>query len=193
MTTRFTRLAGICGLLTPIVTLTLIFISIKLSPWFSWHDNALSDLGVSATPNLFNAALLLGGALQLVFVLGGLRLSIGPGRLARVGFWALLIGAIALPLIGIVTEDYGRTHYFVAATYFLATPLGYILSGGAAIKRGQPVEGILSIAAGVAAILAIALVPHKRIAVPEILAATIMGAWTFAMSVKLLFGNSTQS
>jgi hypothetical protein len=34
--------------------------------------------------------------------------------------------------------------------------------------------------------VAIALVPHKRIAVPEILAATIMGAWTFAMSVKLL-------
>ena len=184
------RLAGICGLLTPTTTLTLIFISIKLSPWFSWHDNALSDLGVSATPHLFNAALLIGGALQLVFVLGGLRSSIGPERLARVGFWALLIGAIALPLIGVVTEDYGRTHYYVAATYFLATPLGYCLLGGSMIRRGDRVAGSLSMAAGIAAILAIALVPHKRIAVPEILAATIMGAWTFSVGIRLLFENS---
>ena len=49
MTTRFTRLAGLCGLITPVFTLTLIFVSIALSPWFSWHDNALSDMGVSAT------------------------------------------------------------------------------------------------------------------------------------------------
>ncbi len=180
-------LAALCGLLTPTLTLTLIFIAIKLSPWFSWHANALSDMGVSATANPFNAALLIGGALQLVFVIFGLRGSIGPGRLARLGWLAVLIGAIALPVIGIVTEDFGRTHYYVAATYFLATPLGCILLGSAAIKRGQPVEGVLSIAAGVAAILAIAFVPRKRIAVPEILAATILGAWTFAMSVKLLF------
>ncbi len=187
MNTRLTRLAQICGLLTPVLTLTLIFISIKVSPWFSWHDNALSDMGVSATPNPFNAALLIGGALQLVFVIFGLRSSIGPGRLARLGFMTVLIGAIALPIVGLVTEDYGRAHYYVAATYFLATPLGYMLLGGAAIKRGQTVEGVLSIAAGGAAIFAITLVPHKRIAVPEILAATIMGAWTFALSVKLLF------
>ncbi|MBI5567325.1 MAG: DUF998 domain-containing protein, partial [Chloroflexi bacterium] len=102
-------------------------------------------------------------------------------------------GAIALPAIGIVTEDYGRTHYYVAATYFLATPLGYILLGGAMIRRSDRVAGSLSMAAGLAAILAIALVPHKRIAVPEILAATIMGAWTFAMSVKLLIGSPDRS
>ena len=188
---NFKRLAAICGLSTPVLTLTLIFIAIKLSPWFSWHDNALSDMGVSTPPNPFNTALMIGGALQLVFVIFGLRGSIGPGRLARLGLLAVLIGAIALPIIGIVTEDYGRAHYYVAATYFLATPLGYMLLGSATIRRGQPVEGILSIAAGAAAILAITLVPHKRIAVPEILAAILMGAWTFAMSVKLLFEKRT--
>ncbi|MFN8598368.1 MAG: DUF998 domain-containing protein [Anaerolineae bacterium] len=185
------RLAGICGLLTPIITLTLIFISIKLSPWFSWHDNALSDMGVSKTFNLFNPALLIGGALHFVFVIFGLRSTIGPGRLPRVGFGAVLLGAIALPLIGIITEDYGRTHYYVAATYFIATPLGYILLGSAWVKRHDRVLGWLSIAAGAASILAITLVPHKRIAVPEILAATLMGVWTFAMSVKLLVDNAS--
>jgi hypothetical membrane protein len=186
MSTRLLRIGGICGSLAPVVTLTLIFISIRLSSWFSWHDNALSDLGVSATPNPFNAALLIGGALQLVFVIFGLRSMVGPGRLARVGLWAVSIGAIALPMIGIITEDYGRTHYYVAATYFVGTPLSYGLLGSSMIRHGDRIAGILSISAGIAAIVAITLVPHKRIAVPEILAATIMGAWTFAMGVKLL-------
>ena len=180
------RLAALCGLLTPTITLALIFISIKLSPWFSWHDNALSDLGVSATPNPFNAALLSGGGLHLLFVVFGVRAIIGAGRLARTGFGLLLLGAIALPLIGVFTEAYGRTHYYVAATYFLATPLGYVLIGSGWLRRGERVSGVLSIAAGVAALFAITLVPHKRIAVPEILAATLMGAWTFASGVNLL-------
>lgn len=190
MNQRFHRIAAICGLLAPTLTLTLIFISIKLSPWFSWQDSALSDMGVSATSNVFNATLFMGGALQLIFVLGGLRSTIGPGQMARWGLGAVLIGAIALPLIGVFTEAYGRTHYYIAATYFLATPLGYSLIGGALIRRGDRVTGWLSIAAGLTALLAITLVPHTGIAVPEILAATIMGAWTFSISVKLLVENS---
>lgn len=185
MPAPLTRLAGLCGLLTPVLTLTLIFVAIALSPWFSWHDNALSDLGVSATPNPFNAALLIGGGLYLVLVVFGVRGIIGPGRLARTGFGLLLLGAIALPLIGIFTETYGRTHYYVAATYFLATPLGYVLIGRAWLRCGARLSGVLSIAAGVAALFAITLVPHRRIAVPEILAATLMGAWTFSIGVKL--------
>ena len=169
MKNQWLRLAGICGILTPILALTLIFVSIKMSPWFSWHDNALSDMGVSATPNFFNFALLSSGGLQLIFVLFGLRSSIGPGKLARLGLFTLIFGAIALPLIGIFTEAYGRTHYYISATYFLGTPLGYIVLGSSMIRRGERVAGILSIAAGMAAILAITLVPHKRIAVPEIL------------------------
>ena len=63
MSTRFTRLAGLLGVLTPIFTLTLIFVSVALSPWFDWHNNALSDMGASHTPNPFNAALLIGGVM----------------------------------------------------------------------------------------------------------------------------------
>ncbi len=193
MNLRLSRIAGICGLLTPTITLTLIFISIKMSPWFSWHDNALSDMGISPTFNLFNPALLIGGGLHLIFVFGGLRSTLGTSRLAHAGFWLMVVGAIALPLISIITEDYGRTHYYVAATYFIATPLGYILIGGAWYRCNDRLSGLLSIAAGVAALLAITLVPHKRIAVPEILAATLMGVWTFAVGLKLWLEDSHQN
>jgi len=186
MTTRFTRLAGLFGIVTPVLTLTLIFVSIALSRWFSWHDNALSDMGVSATPNPFNAALFAGGLLYFVFVIGFLRWQGLRSLLARVAAVALIAGAIGLLLIGILTENAGRIHYYVSALYFLATPLAYALFGLDWLRHGERLLGLLTIAAGIVAFLMIAAVPHKRIAVPEILAALTMGIWTFSLGMKLL-------
>ena len=181
-----TRLAGLSGIITPVFTLTLIFVSIALSPWFSWHDNALSDMGVSATPNPFNAALLIGGLLYFVFAIGFLRWQGLRSRLAKIAAVALIAGAIGLLLIGIFTENAGRIHYYVSALYFLATPLAYVLFGIDWLRHGEKLLGLLTIAAGITAFLMIAAVPHKRIAVPEILAAVTMGIWTFSLGMKLL-------
>jgi hypothetical membrane protein len=186
MNDRLTRLAGLCGLITPVLTLTLIFISIALSPWFSWHDNALSDMGVSDVAPLFNGALLSSGALYFVFVIGFLRWRGLRSRLAQIAGGAMIVGAIGLFLIGVFTEDAGRTHYYVAATYFLATPLAYALLGIDWLRHSAKLLGWLTIAAGITAFLMIAAVPHKRIAVPEILAALTMSMWTFALGLKML-------
>ena len=186
MKNQFLRIAGWCGIATPILSLTLVFVSVALSPWFSWHANALSDMGVSATPNPFNFGLIAGGLLYIVFAIGLWKWISVDSSVATIGKVALMLGSIALPLIGVINEDFDRLHYIVAATYFLATPLGYLLIGTVMLKRGEQVPGILTIAAGIAAILAITLVPHKKIAVPEILASAIMGSWTFAMGVRLL-------
>jgi hypothetical membrane protein len=75
----------------------------------------------------------------------------------------------------------------VAVTYFLATPLAYVLFGAGMLKRGERVPGVLSIAAGRAALFMIFLVPHKRYVVPEILAAVVISAWTLSFGVKMLF------
>ncbi len=189
----FIRLAGLCGLITPVFTLTLIFISIALSPWFSWHDNALSDMGVSATPNFFNAALLIGGLLYLVFTIGFVRWQGLHSRWHTLGAAVLIAGAVGLLLVGVFTENAGRIHYYVAATYFLATPLAYILFGMAWLRRRARLMGWLTIAAGLAALLMITVVPHKRIAVPEILATLILASWTFALGLKMLLEPTTPS
>ena len=188
-----TRLAGLSGLITPVLTLTLIFISIALSPWFSWHDNALSDMGVSATSNLFNGALLIGGLLYFVFAIGFLRWQGLRSRLAKIAAVALIAGAIGLLLIGIFTENAGRIHYYVSALYFVATPLAYVLFGIDWLRHGEKLIGLLTIAAGITAFLMIAAVPHKRIAVPEILAALTMGMWTFALGMKILIEPPSKS
>jgi hypothetical membrane protein len=185
MKNQFLRIAGWFGIATPILSLTLVFVSVAMSPWFSWHANALSDMGVSATPNPFNFGLIAGGLLYIVFAIGLWKWISVDSSVATIGKVALMLGSIALPLIGVINEDFDRLHYIVAATYFLATPLGYLLIGAVMLKRGEQVPGLLTIAAGIAAILAITLVPHQKIAVPEILASVIMGSWTFAMGVKL--------
>lgn len=188
-----TKLAGLAGVFAPILTLTFIFVSIALSPWFSWHDNALSDMGVDAVAPLFNGALLIGGLLYFVFVIGFLRWRGLRSRLAKLAAVAMLSGAIGLFLIGVFTEDAGRTHYYVAATYFLATPVAYGMLGSDWVRQGVKLMGWLTVATGITAFLMIAVVPHKRIAVPEILAALTMGMWTFALGLKLLIEPNAKS
>jgi hypothetical membrane protein len=186
MSLRFIRLAALFGVLTPIVTLTLIFIAVAVSPWFDWHADALSDMGVGPTPQLFNATLIISGLMYLVFVIGFLRWHGVNSVLARIAAVFMLVGGIGLVLIGIFTEDAGRIHYVVAATYFLATPAAYLLLGIDWQRRGKKLPGLLSLVAGIAAFLMIALVPHKGFAVPEILASVVLGAWTLSMGMKLL-------
>jgi hypothetical membrane protein len=73
----------------------------------------------------------------------------------------MLAGGLGLILIGLVTEEAGRLHFVVAATYFLATPVAYLLfldCNVAAENSG------LTLAAGTAAFLLIALVPHRGLA-----------------------------
>ncbi|MEM4733673.1 MAG: hypothetical protein QXD70_04005, partial [Candidatus Bathyarchaeia archaeon] len=50
------KISGICGLLTPLMAFSCIFLAIYFAPEFSWTHNALSDLGVmpGVTAALFN-------------------------------------------------------------------------------------------------------------------------------------------
>ena len=187
------RLAGICGVAAPIVSSGLIFVAMAMSPWFSWQDYGLSALGVGPTPTPFNAGVLAGGVLYLVFTLGFARQprSVSPaGRIAR---GLLIASAIGLMLVGIFNDDAGRIHDIVSVVYFAGTAAAYLLMGITGLRQGDRVQGILTFIAGCTALLVFVIVPHKKLAVPEILAATIIGAWTLSMGVQLLFGKSTQS
>jgi hypothetical membrane protein len=186
---RFLRIAAWCGLAGPVTSAAMIFHSITVSPWFNWHRDALSKIGVSANAIWFNAGVFVGGVLTAVLAVGVGR-WIGRGWLGRVGCAAVLLGAIALALVGVFPEDRGRLHFLVATTYFLVTPLGYMLLGMAMLRKGLRVHGALTVCAGVAALLALTQTPHDGYAVPEILASLIVDTWTFSMGMNLLVGDS---
>jgi hypothetical membrane protein len=73
------RIAGISGILASTLPLIMIFTSTVLENSFSWNKNALSDIGVSQTAWLFNSALVIGGLLNLLFVVG-LRNYLGKAK-----------------------------------------------------------------------------------------------------------------
>ena len=183
---RFLRIAGLCGVIAPLFSFGLIFYAVAIAPWFSWHTNALSDLGVYPFPSAlpFNVALIGGGMLTAVLVLGMGR-YVGKGWLGRMGTVASLVGAVALVLIGVIPENYLDPHWTAAATYFLVTPIGYALLGAEIWRKGRRAHGASAIAAAVAAFLVMIFMPHDGLAVPELIAALLLSSRAFSMGMKL--------
>jgi len=184
------RLAGVFGILGSVLPLIMVLSATFLSSWFSWNANALSELGVGEQAVLFNSAMLLGGALNFLFALG-LREYLGKERLVRAGVVSIMVSSVALALVGIFTIDSLIMHGIVAFGYFVLAPAGFLLIGfgtkEGAIKK-------LSFACGIAALLTILVLPvivlalpfKVGFAVPELVEALIISAWTVYMSAKLI-------
>ena len=93
-----------------------IGISSVLSPWFSWENNALSDLGHSANGDvaaIFNGGLLLAGFLLMVYAATVLK------KHAKYTSYCLLASTFFVQLIAVFNEAYGSLHYVVAVPHFL--------------------------------------------------------------------------
>ena len=187
---RLVRFAGICGILGSVLPLVMVLSATFLSSWFSWSENALSELGVGEQAFLFNSAMLIGGFLNFLFALG-LCKYLGSGRLVRAGVFSIMLSSVSLALVGVFTVDSIFMHGIVAFGYFMLAPAGFLLIGSGTR------EGIvrkLSYGCGVAAFLAIIGLPvmvlalpfRVGFAVPELVEGLIIAAWTIYMSARLL-------
>ena len=189
---RLGKLAGLCGLLTPVVAFTAIGASIALSPWFSWARNALSDLGALSSPvwPVFNTGLVVAGLLASFFSYGLLRRA--KGSLGKVGSAILLIGSISLALIGLLPEDTGLPHLTAAMAFFLLSPAGLVVIGVSELPGpgGRwASSGLLASALGGASLLTWAiwalLSPPLGLAVPEVVAAVLISAALAALDLEM--------
>jgi hypothetical membrane protein len=187
---RFLRIAGLCGVIAPILSFALILYAVAISPWFSWQTDALSDLGVYVRSSAlaFNGALMSGGALNAVLVVG-VGQWIGAAWLGRAGTVASFVGAVALALTGVFAENVAGPHWISAATYFLLTPIGYALVGAEIWRKGRRAHGAAAISAALAAFLVISVMPHDGLAVPEMVAAILLASRSFSMGMKLWLDN----
>jgi len=135
-------LIGALGFATPLL---FIAVSIALSPWFSFVDNALSDLGHATDSDvapLFNFGLALGGFListyAACFVV---KLHRGMGL-------SLYFAGFSLALIGVFDEVYNRfwrMHFWIAMAFF-ASFVAYLTLYA---KRKKTLLPLLAIAAEV--------------------------------------------
>lgn len=95
-----------------------IFMAISRAPWFSWTENALSDLGnlrYEAAP-IFNIGLLVAGLLLILYSTTALR-----EHAPKTSYFLAFTG-FAMQLVGLLCENYGRIHFYVSVLLFLSLP-----------------------------------------------------------------------
>jgi len=180
------RVAGFCGVTTPVIAFTLIALSISYSPWFSWTDNALSDLGVrDIAAILFNSSLIIGGILTITFAIG-VRKILPRGILARMGILLLIMASAALCAIGLFPETAGVIHFYFSVTFFTLFPISLFFVGGAMIRKpSRRSLGLLAVLVGFAA-AAVWAFPWTSAAIPEALSSAAISIWSIAFGIELL-------
>lgn len=182
-TSGFTRFAGICGVLVPVVIFTCLGLSLAASPWFTWTQHALSDLGIQEdTAAVFNYGMILGGILAFIFSLGLIMVLS-----KKIGAYILLISSFALIGIGLFPETIFGVHFITSASFFMLLTLAFIILG-LTIKQNQ-FERSVGFLAFVFALMAIGstifLFQLKGIAISEALSCFPAFIWCLIVGVKM--------
>jgi hypothetical membrane protein len=152
------KIAACFGALAPICAFLAIGISVALSPWFSWTNHTISDLGVSEVAYIFNLGLILTGIFLLIFAIAYIRIERHSrlGLAATIGLFFLGIGAMG---IGVFSEAFIEMHILFAIICFGSLILSSILfSIRYALNRGVSQSRILLVIVLFIGILSIIIV-----------------------------------
>lgn len=180
------RAAGLCGVASPIIALALISLAISMSPWFSWTENALSDLGVRGTAAvLFNSGLVIGGILTGIFAVG-LRETLRSRTLSHAGALIFVLDAAALCAIGVFPETTGKIHFYVSVAFFTLFPIAMFLIGASMTRFSSERKlGLFTVLVGLVAAVIWAF-QWDGVAIPEIVAGVSASAWSIIFGTRLL-------
>jgi hypothetical membrane protein len=174
---------SLLAIIGPAVALSTIAVSILLSPWFSFTDNALSDLGVHDVAPIFNAGLITCGLLCSFFA-ASLLVKKGSAPFERMGALFLLAACVFLLCIGIFTEDFGNIHYSVSVGFFVTLLLAALILGIAwSSKKETRSLGIIGLCVALIGIAGWSVSWGDGVAIPELLSAVPACVWLFALGI----------
>ncbi len=179
---KYYRLIGVLG---AVLAYPFIAVSIILTPWFNFYDNALSDLGNIArnapVAHLYNTGLVLSGFLVAFFAL----LTFLKRRSWKYSSWSLLLTltGIDLALIGVFPEDAGRVHGLVSVIFFTMMIIVMLVYFFCSLALKNYVTGVLSIALSIAsAIIWMVEWGWKGVAIQETLTSLMATVWLLRVS-----------
>jgi hypothetical membrane protein len=177
------RKIGLLAIVGPAVALSAIAVSILLSPWFSFTDNALSDLGVRDVAPIFNFGLIFCGLLCSIFI-ASLFIKIAKPSLENLGVLFLLAACVFLICIGVFTEDFDNLHYSVSVGFFVTLLLSALILGFAwsAKKETRPL-GIIGLIVVLIGIAGWSVSWGDGVAILELLSAVPACVWLFAIGL----------
>ena len=176
MTDRNYALFGILG---PLTAFIFIGVSIVLSPWFNWENNALSDLGHSINSDvapMFNCGLLLSGFFTILFSLTIFR------KHTKYTSYFLMLSGLALQLVATFNEVYRPLHFQVSVLFFLSlcfVSLSYII-------EKKSILAVLTLIVGLASWILYGLEMYSAgIAVPETVSSMAISVWVVWSALKI--------
>lgn len=178
------RKFALFGLAGPIVAYFFISISITLSPWFNWSNNALSDLGHAVRSDvapLFNFGLLLAGFFVMIYSITTFR------KHAKYASYCLLTSALLLQLVAVFDEVYVSLHSLVSVLLFVSF-------GFASVVYAVEKKSILALAAFMIGfgswLLYSAGIYSAGVAVPETISSVAVVSWVMFSALRIYFGKS---
>ncbi len=183
------KILGVCGILMPIIAYSFIFLAILIAPWFSWTDNALSDLGVHQNSDIiFNSGLMISGLLLMIFSFG--LYSIFEDRYSKIGAIILIFTALALFNIGVFPETTGKIHTYISVLFFILFPIGYFMLGLSSFKKRRNTRVPIIVMFSAFLAILIWFFPWKSfgihgVAIPEFLSSLIGSIWLIYLGLKL--------
>ena len=185
MNVNIVRMAGFFGVAAPILGFTMVALSIRASPWFSWTGNALSDLGVDGFGSvLFNFGLPMTGAVMMMFSVGLFELTEGCSA-GRLGSILHLAGAFLLCGIGAFPETAGPIHFYISVAFFVALPLSLTALTVFMVTHGMKGFAVLTAAAAVVA-AGVWLLQWSSAAIPEALSFLAVGVWQVVLGLWMM-------
>jgi hypothetical membrane protein len=185
------KIAGLFGMLIPVIEFSFIFSAIALYPSFNWTNNALSDLGVvlGLTSVLFNVGLILTAVWALIFAVGLLETFRG-NRLGQASAVVFGLACCALILIGIFNESFSPTHFLVSVMFFVLLPIS-LFTMTAAFRVAHKTKlavftVVIAFAAAVPWILYFTLNYASNVAIPEFASGLAGSVWAVVLGYKMI-------
>lgn len=180
------------GIAAVVLSYSLITISIALSPWFSWTNNALSDLGNTArnafgpAAFVFDTGLTLGGLFALVFILLHLKDAKFHWKYLVWGI-PLVLSSISLMLIGIFNESFGSIHLIVSVIFFFMTAITLLAYSYISFPLGAPRIGAVALILGVfCAAMWIVKFPWQGVAIQETVTSTASAIFVLLIARRVI-------
>ncbi|ASJ02600.1 hypothetical protein A3L09_04660 [Thermococcus profundus] len=180
---ELTKLAGYVALSLPAIFIIGLSLVIHHNPWFSFTDNALSDMGSLENPARwwFNGFLMVFAIFTMVPSIIAFRNGLS---------YMMPIAAVFLFLVGVFPEE--TSLHAPSAVLFYLLALGDIAVMGFKLGEGGVRVGyVWSALAGVTFLLMLYLagvVAFRGLAIPELVGATTILAWFAYLGFLLLRG-----
>lgn len=165
------------------VSFVAILAATAAAPWFSWANNALSDLGVSDAPEvwLFNYGLIAAGLLGLGFLPG--LFDIARNRVQQAALLPFAVALLGVAGVGVFPSDQPQFHALSAITAYIGFMLAPLFFGVGDALAGERRRALVAIADGLLhlgfwllwAFVLVETLPG--LAVPEFVGSTLFNVW----------------